>query len=91
MTPEYPVRIVSDLHYKIPGARLKTKDDLRPLFAGARTVILGGDSVDGGRVVVNLGAHMKGFRSAVIEIEGPDVAPVFIGDKRVELSATPTP
>ena len=42
----YPVKIVSDLHYRIIGGRLKRPEDLRPIFSGFKTIILNGDSVE---------------------------------------------
>lgn len=43
---EYPVKIVSDLHYRIIGGKLKSKNAVRPIFEGFRTIILNGDSVE---------------------------------------------
>jgi predicted phosphodiesterase len=42
----YPLKIVSDLHYRIIGGRLKRPGDLRPIFSGFKTIILNGDSVE---------------------------------------------
>ena len=39
-------RILSDLHYGDPASRVRSLDDLRPLFAGADRIVFNGDSVE---------------------------------------------
>ena len=39
-------RILSDLHYGDPASRVRSLDDLTPLFAGADRVVFNGDSVE---------------------------------------------
>ena len=43
---DYPLKIVSDLHYKSPGSRLTQPEHLHPIFEGFRTVILNGDTLE---------------------------------------------
>lgn len=44
--PKYPLKIVSDLHYRNYGARLKQPEDVLPIFRGFATVVLNGDTVE---------------------------------------------
>lgn len=39
-------RILSDLHYGDPASRVRSLDELRPLFAGADRVLFNGDSIE---------------------------------------------
>jgi predicted phosphodiesterase len=42
----YPIKVISDLHYRYFGARFRHPDELRDILAGCRTLILNGDSVE---------------------------------------------
>ncbi len=42
----YPVTIVSDLHVGHPATKIKSAEELAPLFRGAATVIFNGDTVE---------------------------------------------
>jgi len=41
-----PIRIISDVHLGHPACILRSADQLRPIFEGARTVIFNGDSAE---------------------------------------------
>lgn len=42
----YPIRILSDLHYGHPLGRIRSPADLVPLFEGVSTVVFNGDTVE---------------------------------------------
>ncbi len=55
---EEPVRILSDLHLAHPATLIETIDSLRPLVAGAKTVVFNGDTCE---------LHCAAWREAGVE------------------------
>jgi predicted phosphodiesterase len=68
------IRILSDVHYADRGSRVRTLEQLRPLFAGASALILNGDSLD--TRPSQDPAHTRAMRSEVLAFFGSAGVPV---------------
>jgi len=78
----YPVKIVSDLHYRIMGGRLRRPEDLVPIFSGFKTIILNGDSVE---------QHLYGTSRANRHKEEMESAARNVGSKLIFLRGNHDP
>jgi len=69
-----PTRIISDVHYADRSSRVRTLGQLRPLFEGAASLVLNGDTLDT-RPHRN-GQHSGELRREVLEFFGSAGVPV---------------